>query len=116
MSEILERPFTVDTLAERWGCSTSHIRKMVTAGDLTAFGIGGKLLRIAAAEVARIESGNIWTDQNTGSPGTGESLQSLGTKAASDSAARWVRLTRPRERPCSRSSPSIGPSSKTEAH
>lgn len=116
MSDILERPYSIDTLAERWGCSPSHIRKMVAAGDLTAFGIGGKLVRIAAAEVARIESGNIWKNQNTGSPGIGGSLQSRGTKAASDSAARWARLTKPSPRACSSSSPATRHDSKREAH
>jgi excisionase family DNA binding protein len=90
-SEIIgmRRPFSVKTLAERWECSESHIRKAIAAGELRAFGIGGKLVRIAAEEVARIEGGACRT---SGSGGTAASLPHAGTKVASDSAAHLVRL------------------------
>jgi excisionase family DNA binding protein len=49
-----ERPYTTATLAERWGCSDQHVRDMIARGELACFRLG-KLIRIAAAEVARIE-------------------------------------------------------------
>ncbi|MCA0944536.1 helix-turn-helix domain-containing protein [Salipiger pacificus] len=50
------RPFSPATLGERWGCSAQHIRDMVARGDLKAFR-AGVLIRIPAAEVARVEDG-----------------------------------------------------------
>jgi len=49
------RPYTPETLAERWGCSSAHIRAMIRRGELVHFRLG-KLLRISAVEVERYES------------------------------------------------------------
>ena len=51
-----ERPYTTETLAERWQCSAQHIRDMVHKGHLRVFRVG-RLIRIPAAEVERIEGG-----------------------------------------------------------
>ena len=48
------RPFTPETLAERWGCSSQKIRQMSQNGDLACFRLG-RLIRIPAIEVERIE-------------------------------------------------------------
>ncbi len=48
------RPFSPETLADRWGCSAEKIRRMYHHGDLTGFRLG-KLIRIPANEVERIE-------------------------------------------------------------
>lgn len=34
------RPFTCDTLADRWGCSAETIRQMVVSGRLPGFRVG----------------------------------------------------------------------------
>ena len=48
-------PFTPETLAERWQCSSSHIRKMIGRGELPAFRLGGRLLRVRARDVEEFE-------------------------------------------------------------
>ena len=48
------RPFSPETLAERWNCSPEKVRQMVRAGELQGFRLG-KLIRIPATEVERIE-------------------------------------------------------------
>ncbi len=84
------RPYSVKTLAERWGCSESHVRSMIAAGELKAFSIGGKLLRIAALEVERKEAGEC---QSSDLDGTAESSLPSGTmKQAKDTAIRSARL------------------------
>ena len=47
--------YTPATLAKRWQCSERHIRNMIEHGELPAFRLGGKLMRIRGEEVARIE-------------------------------------------------------------
>jgi excisionase family DNA binding protein len=53
-----ERPFSPDTLAERWGCSSQHIRDLIRAGKLESFRIG-RLIRIPAAAVKKFETPNL---------------------------------------------------------
>ena len=48
-------PFTTASLAKRWQCSDQHIRDLIDQGALGAFRLG-RLIRIPAAEVARVES------------------------------------------------------------
>jgi excisionase family DNA binding protein len=48
------RPFSPETLGERWGCSSEKVRQMCRAGQLASFRLG-KLIRIPASEVERIE-------------------------------------------------------------
>jgi excisionase family DNA binding protein len=43
--------FTPKTLAKEWGCSDHHIRTLIHRGELRAFKLGGKLLRIRAEDV-----------------------------------------------------------------
>ncbi len=52
------RVYTPATLAQRWMCSERHIRNMIERGDLKAFLLGGKLLRISAEEVEDYERRN----------------------------------------------------------
>ena len=54
------RPYSPETLADRWGCSAEKVRLMYRNGELPGFRLG-KLIRIPAAEVDRYEC------QNTGS-------------------------------------------------
>ena len=51
------RPFSPETLAERWGCSAEKIRQMCRQGAIDSFRLG-RLIRIAANEVERIECQN----------------------------------------------------------
>jgi excisionase family DNA binding protein len=48
------RPFSPETLANRWGCSSEKVRQMCRRGELATFRLG-KLIRIPASEVERIE-------------------------------------------------------------
>lgn len=54
MPDLHRRPFTPETLAERWGCSSEKVRQMFHSGDLAGFRLG-KLIRIPAIEVERFE-------------------------------------------------------------
>jgi excisionase family DNA binding protein len=49
-----EKPYSLGTLADRWGCSTEKVRTMYRDGEITGFRIG-KMIRIPASEVRRIE-------------------------------------------------------------
>lgn len=53
-----DRPYTPDTLAERWGVSGKHIREMCAKGTLSFFRVG-KLYRIPFDVVEGIERGCI---------------------------------------------------------
>ena len=64
------RPFSPETLAERWACSSETVRQMCRRGELSYFRLG-KLIRIPANEVDRIEcltGGSSSTEGNTASP------------------------------------------------
>lgn len=45
--------YSAASLAQRWGVSAHHIRKLCASGALQSFRLG-TLIRIAAAEVARV--------------------------------------------------------------
>ncbi|AUN31998.1 hypothetical protein C0V82_16345 [Niveispirillum cyanobacteriorum] len=61
----MSKPFTPDTLAERWECSPRHIRDMINRGQLPAFRLG-KLVRISAESVQRIEECGLSNIGDTG--------------------------------------------------
>ena len=48
------KPFSPQTLAERWDCSSETVRTMCHSGAIGWFPVG-KLIRIPAAEVERFE-------------------------------------------------------------
>lgn len=52
-----ERPYTVQEVADRWSVSREHVYDLIRQGRLHAFRLGGKLYRVAAAEVERWASG-----------------------------------------------------------
>lgn len=67
------RPYSPESLADRWGCSAEKVRLMCRHGELAAFRLG-KLIRIPANEVERIECQNTdWsnTEGNSASPTDG---------------------------------------------
>lgn len=82
------RPFSPETLAERWGCSSEKVRRMYRDGELVGFRLG-KLIRIPAAEVERIEC-----QTHTGSESIGENTASSSpTPSEAAFASRLARLT-----------------------
>jgi excisionase family DNA binding protein len=52
----MPKAFSVKTLAERWDCSTRLIYQLIDDGELKAFPLGKRGLRICADEVNRCES------------------------------------------------------------
>lgn len=53
------RPLTPTMLAERWQCSERHVRNLIAKGDLRAFKLGGKLLRIAYDAIEEYEQRSV---------------------------------------------------------
>ncbi|ASK88508.1 hypothetical protein [Sphingorhabdus sp. SMR4y] len=80
------KPYSPQTLAERWGCSDEKIRLMYRSGELAGFTLG-KLIRIPAHEVERYEclTGDL--------PDTEENGRSLGPKVDERFESRLVRQT-----------------------
>lgn len=71
-----ERPYSVATLAERWGCSKRHISNMVRRGELTAFRIG-KQMRFRPGEVERVECATVSQNTKEGSSALSTSRQAI---------------------------------------
>lgn len=88
------RPFSPETLADRWGCSAEKVRLMYRNGELPGFRLG-KLIRIPAAEVERFEC------QNTPSQDIGENSPSLGESGddRTREESRLARLTQSKPNP-----------------
>lgn len=57
--------YDVVTLAEKWGCGTDTIRSLIKSGELPAFKVGGKLLRVRAEEVEQYECRQITASNDT---------------------------------------------------
>jgi hypothetical protein len=74
----MDKPFTVLRLAERWDCGKDKIYDMLLAGDLIGFKLGGGSWRIAAAEVARYESGGSTASTDSSSDSSMERPSSRG--------------------------------------
>lgn len=81
------RPFSPQTLADRWGCSAETVRQMCRRGELGWFSLG-KLIRIPANEVDRVECLNT---ASSGIEGNGASHTQNRGEAAFES--RLERLT-----------------------
>ena len=60
----MTKPFSPETLAERWDCSAEKVRLMCRNGVVASFRLG-KLIRIPASEVERIECLTDTPSQNT---------------------------------------------------
>lgn len=72
-----ERPFSVATLAERWGCSRVHIYTLIENDQLKAFKLGERALRISAEEVRRFEQCGYVGIEVPGTPMSGAENESL---------------------------------------
>lgn len=86
--------YDVVTLAEKWGCGTDTVRSLIKSGDLPAFKVGGKLLRVRAEEVEQYECRQITPSNDTETPS-----RSSGTKEEDDAAIRLARIIERPQRP-----------------
>ncbi len=59
------KPYDVDGLAGRWEVAPGTIYKMIKRGEIRAFRAGKSCIRIAAAEVERIERGECGDSSST---------------------------------------------------
>jgi len=85
-SRVLDRrPFTAAMLAERWQCSERHIRNLIAAGDLRAFKVGGKLLRISMDAIEQFEAGSVEESE--------EKAEMERRRQATNQAAKLARLS-----------------------
>lgn len=50
------RPLTPEQVALRWGCSSNHVRNLIKRGDLRAFRLGERLLRVPIDAVEEYEA------------------------------------------------------------
>lgn len=80
--------YTPETLAERWCCSAKHIRNLIATGDIAAFRLGEKLLRIRGEAVEEFER-----DNEIGG-GCVEELSPFSVSTTNGSGARMEPLTR----------------------
>jgi len=87
--------YTPRTLAERWQCSESLIRKMVKAGQLQKLPLGA-LVRISADEVRRFECNTRSSDSEAGSLWSGETQESAAAEPSTPPIGR-ARKPRPGE-------------------
>lgn len=98
------RPYSVPTLAQHWGCAPDTVYSLIKGGDLQAFRVGGKLLRIRAEEVERYECQRNHTPSNdceVNSP-------SSGTRMADATDIRLERRIGPQPKPQPAPSGSVG--------
>lgn len=90
---MMGKVYSVATLAEHWGCGTDTVYSLIRGGDLPAFKLGGKLLRIRSDEVERYECQTTpCSDIATNSPLSG-------TKADDATDIRLERLIARPQRP-----------------
>ena len=85
-----QKPYTPITLAERWDCSSQHIRDLIDEGAIPCFRLG-KLIRIPAAWVDQYEQAAGWNLNSTGA-----STASFGTQTEerNDEASALPIITR----------------------
>jgi hypothetical protein len=89
-----ERPYTPESLGERWSCSPEAVRKMLASERIKGFKLG-KLWRIPAHEVQRIEAceTSISDDTEASTPQSGTTKQDV------DNVVRLARMTEPSRLP-----------------
>jgi excisionase family DNA binding protein len=83
-----ERPYSPETLADRWGCSSEKIRRMYHDGELAGFRLG-KLIRIPANEVERVECLTNTACEST----EADSASSTQIRSEAEFESRLVRMT-----------------------
>ncbi len=90
------QPFTPETLAGRWQCHHTTIRKMIARGELKSFRVGGTLLRIRARDVEEFER-----CQNTDSDATETNGLQSPEQEQAESELRLARIERRQIEPSS---------------
>lgn len=85
------RPMTPEQVADRWGCSSTHVRTLIKRNELRAFRLGPKLIRIPLEAVEEFEQ----CPESTKSDASREASSSHGGTTESDGV--FV-LTHARER------------------
>jgi hypothetical protein len=93
----MPRVFTPAALAKTWCCSERHIRNLVAAGELRAFRLGGKLLRITAEEAENFQCRNTASDGSTADSASPGGAEESGTVTRLEPLAR-ARLSALRQR------------------
>jgi excisionase family DNA binding protein len=91
--DAVQRPYTPETLADRWGCSSEKVRQMFHRGELPGFRLG-KLIRIPAVEVERFECEQTLQVQVTTSSNIAESSHSQLDAGRIAADIRLARMTR----------------------
>ena len=86
--------YSVASLAHHWECGQDTIYALIRSGELQAFRLGGKLLRIRGDEVERYECRT-----TTASNDTVDSLPSSGMPRVSATDIRLERLIERPQRP-----------------
>ena len=87
----MTKPFSVATLAQYLDVTPDTIRRMIRRGELPAYRVGGKLLRIRAEDVAKwVENGVNMRLENTGSSSSRGKLSSSGTTRKAVTAEDWA--------------------------
>jgi excisionase family DNA binding protein len=82
------RVFTPATLAQEWGCSERHVRNLVAAGQLRAFRLGSKLLRIPAEAVEEFACQHTASGTSEGSSPSSSGESESGTVTALEPLTR----------------------------
>lgn len=78
--DAIERAYTPEELAGLWGCSANHVRTLIHRGELRAFRLGRRLLRIPPSAIGEYERCQM---TNTDSDGSKEGASSHGGKTES---------------------------------
>jgi len=86
-----DRPLTPEQAAELWGCSPNHVRNLIHRGELRAFRLGKRLIRIPADAIGEYER----CQMNTGSDASKEDSSSPGGRMESGDV---IVLTHSREK------------------
>lgn len=73
--KVVGKPYSVAALADRWGCSETCIRDMIHRRELSCFR-AGRLIRIPAWEVERVECGSNGIEGPGTQSGQGQEEQS----------------------------------------
>ncbi|MGY2048855.1 helix-turn-helix domain-containing protein [Methylobacterium sp. JK268] len=74
------RPLTPEQVAERWDCSANHVRNLIRRGELRAFRVGSRLLRVPPDAVLEFER----CQETTGSDALTDATSSPGGLTESD--------------------------------
>ena len=83
-STLSTRPFTPETLAERWEVSARLVRGMCASGELKAFKVGKRDYRITRAAVAAYEGVDECALDDAKTGGGTPSLKVVGKPAVSE--------------------------------